>query len=143
MQDVILYILMRTDLKSMNPGKAMAQASHAANACAFEGRASNFINFIDIKEMFYAWQGSTPQGFGTCIVLDGGKMDAIKDKIEEIRAIAKLYNEPIISGIVHDPSYHLMDGSTLHRIPLDTCAYVMCYRDSEIARELKDFKLHA
>ena len=28
----VLYILMRKDLKSMNPGKAMAQASHAANA---------------------------------------------------------------------------------------------------------------
>ena len=28
----VLYILMRTDMNSMNPGKAMAQASHASNA---------------------------------------------------------------------------------------------------------------
>ena len=28
----VLYILMRTDMDSMNPGKAMAQASHASNA---------------------------------------------------------------------------------------------------------------
>ena len=27
----VLYILMRTDMDSMNPGKAMAQASHASN----------------------------------------------------------------------------------------------------------------
>ena len=30
----VLYILMRTDLNSMNPGKAMAQASHAGSAFA-------------------------------------------------------------------------------------------------------------
>lgn len=29
--DPVLYILMRNDLDSMNPGKAMAQAAHAAN----------------------------------------------------------------------------------------------------------------
>ena len=27
----LLYILMRNDMDSMNPGKAMAQASHASN----------------------------------------------------------------------------------------------------------------
>ena len=30
-----LYILMRTDLPSLNPGKAMAQAAHAANKMTF------------------------------------------------------------------------------------------------------------
>ena len=27
----VLYILMRSDMVSLNPGKAMAQAAHAAN----------------------------------------------------------------------------------------------------------------
>ena len=29
MSDHVLYIIMRDDLDSMNPGKAMAQANHA------------------------------------------------------------------------------------------------------------------
>ena len=31
----VLYILMRTDMDSLNPGKAMAQASHASNAFVY------------------------------------------------------------------------------------------------------------
>ena len=61
----VLYILMRTDMDSMNPGKAMAQASHASNA--FVSNAEPGYN-ID-EELFNAWQGSTTQGFGTVLVL--------------------------------------------------------------------------
>ena len=32
LDNLVLYIAMRTDLDSMNPGKAMAQASHAYGA---------------------------------------------------------------------------------------------------------------
>ena len=65
----ILYILMRNDMDSMNPGKAMAQASHAANAFV-----ANDIwemeqmpdGIVDLKNQ---WQNETTQGFGTVIVL--------------------------------------------------------------------------
>ena len=57
----VLYILMRTDMDSMNPGKAMAQASHASNAFVFRFGKENLVK---------QWQGETQQGFGTVLVLD-------------------------------------------------------------------------
>jgi peptidyl-tRNA hydrolase len=62
------YIFMRSDLHSLNPGKAMAQAAHAGTAFT-----SNFYEGVyeDIlpKEVFDEW---TNEGvdFGTTIVLD-------------------------------------------------------------------------
>lgn len=58
--DYTLYILMRTDLPSMTTGRAMAQASHAANA---------FIKKFGKHKEVKAWQRQTKQGFGTAIVL--------------------------------------------------------------------------
>ena len=46
----VLYILMRNDMKSMNPGKAMAQASHASNA--FVNTASDSDNAERNIKMF-------------------------------------------------------------------------------------------
>ena len=51
---------MRNDLPSMSTGRAIAQASHAANAFIHK-----WGNRIDVKE----WQRQTKQGFGTAIVL--------------------------------------------------------------------------
>ena len=49
----VLYILMRTDMDSMNPGKAMAQASHASNTFVFRFGKENLVK---------QWQGETKQG---------------------------------------------------------------------------------
>jgi len=29
-----------------------------------------------------------------------------------------------VAGVVHDPTYPLVDGEVVHHIPLDTCAYI-------------------
>lgn len=55
-----LYVLVRQDLPSLNPGKAMAQVAHAANAFIFKW-AHKKIPGINL------WQGK--EGFGTTIVL--------------------------------------------------------------------------
>lgn len=60
MSDYALYILMRYDLKSMGPGRAAAQASHAANA---------FIHKYGKRKDVQKWQKQTKQGFGTAIIL--------------------------------------------------------------------------
>jgi len=54
-----LYILMRNDIASMNPGKAMAQACHAAN---------QFVHEYGDNEDVKHWQ-KEGKGFGTTIVL--------------------------------------------------------------------------
>lgn len=81
-----LYILMRNDLPSMTTGRAMAQASHAANA--FIGK---FGHRKDVK----AWQKETKQSFGTAIVLAASLTD-IKNA---------LYNLSEPHDFVVDPEY--------------------------------------
>lgn len=117
----VLYILMRTDMHSMNPGKAMAQACHAANC---------FVGFVQSLEKAKApkhlinllkyWQNSTKQHFGTTIVLDGGKLSDIQT------TISKCMSNPgnVAAGMIWDPSYPINDGSTMHYLNIPTCAYV-------------------
>lgn len=64
---MILYILMRNDLPSMNAGKAMAQASHAS---------AQFAKIMSKEdELDYAEWSSEGDGFGTTIVLEGSLID--------------------------------------------------------------------
>lgn len=141
MNDPRLYILMRTDLESMNPGKMAAQACHAANQFVFRINEyatlckEAFPNALSGRVAdFEEWQASTPDGFGTTIILDGG---SISDIIEFINEIAPELT--VASGIVVDPTYPVRDGSVTHLLPLETCAYVFT-RDKTL---LEKFQLHA
>lgn len=139
----VLFILMRNDLDSLNSGKAMAQAVHAGNAfeTAFEvmiqNSAVNATDTSDIWNAFYAWKHQTRQGFGTTIVL-GGPMSRIKVDIEWLQKFG------FLAGVVHDPTYPLLDGRVTHLIPLDTCAYVFAPdKDNEYLRVILDeYQLH-
>lgn len=113
MDNLIFYILMRTDLESLNPGKAMAQASHAYGALKAMIRTKLFR-----QNAYVEWMDQTPQEFGTTIVLGGTK--------EEIDAAMRLCDTDrnLIHGWVHDPSYPLIDGAIVHSIPLSTCAFI-------------------
>ena len=102
----VLYILMRTDLDSMNPGKAMAQASHASNA---------FISYWGHDAETKAWQSETNQGFGTVLVLG-----VTEDQMHTAVSVANACG--FTSGVVHDPTYPIRDGDATHFIPVDTCA---------------------
>lgn len=136
---------MRNDLQSMGPGRACAQASHAANAFTHEwGQRS------DVKE----WQRQTSQGFGTAIVLSLNK--------EKIKEVFKKLGTYLTKNWVVDPDYvivvsneisHLIDGKTItgqwdnkdgttrvHRKE-KTCAYVFGDKE-ELAPFLKDLPLY-
>lgn len=138
---VYLYILMRTDLGSLNPGKACAQAGHAANAAIYEATAKlkailaedngeerlQSLSPNDIGTLLYTWENQTTQGFGTSIVL-GVKEAQMR------RAVAMAQELGLHANITHDPTYPLPDGETLHLIPLDTCAYILARKeDAQIA----------
>ena len=135
----VLFLLMRTDLDSMNPGKACAQAAHAANALEH-----HYLNLLEHTEAnddlviaYDKWQKQTPQGFGTTIVL-GGEMDNIRVDIDH------LADTGFLAGVVHDPTYPLVDGSVTHLIALDTCAYVFApdKDDYKLRLVLNKYKLH-
>ncbi len=76
---------MRNDLPSMNPGRAMAQASHASNA---------FIHRHGKKKEVIEWQKQTTQGFGTAIVLSVNLME-----------LENLITHTEISEEILDPDY--------------------------------------
>jgi len=115
MTDSRLYILMRTDLASMNPGKGMAQAAHAANAMIHDWQGDEDVD---------NWQAQTSQGFGTTITLAVPTEGALVDMV----AIADALGYP--AALVHDPSYPVRDGEVTHLLPIDTCGYVFV-RDAD------------
>jgi len=117
----VLYVLMRTDMHSMNAGKGMAQACHAAN---------QMVHGISDKTLLAAWQ-KQGKGFGTTIVLDAGSIENIHNIIENCFQAGS--ND---CGTVKDTSYPIRDGSVTHLLPVDTCGYVFADRD---ARFVKDY----
>jgi hypothetical protein len=115
-EDYHLYCLMRNDLDSLNAGKAMAQAMHA------QAMASQMLDEVGKTchphaTAWEGWKAQTKQGFGTTIVL-GANMGQIE------RALHVFSAAGLANGLVHDPTYPLMDGQVLHLIPVDTCAWV-------------------
>lgn len=116
MSSETLYILMRNDMHSMNPGKACAQAAHASNAFIdkFENNISEYSN--ETKLSVAKWQNHTAQGFGTTIVLGVNE-----DQMTQAIASAK---EFFIADVVFDPTYPVRDGQITHLIPVNTCAYL-------------------
>lgn len=143
----VLYILMRNDLDSMNPGKAIAQGSHASNAFVhhFHGFAQQY-NSQSVHEGihtatmngFNEWENSTHQGFGTVLTLEG--------RMSDFTSIVNIFKSlGYIANVVHDPTYPIVDGEVVHYIPLDTCAYVFIpnkEKDEFASTLLKRFSLH-
>ena len=141
-----LYILMRTDLPSMNPGRAMAQAAHAANQFVYEhGKDKN------VKK----WQRDA-NGFGTTICLA-----ATKSSIDNLFKIDTQH----LSGLVYDPTYKFEvsaelssyiniaaltaptikkeDGSSIMFRDELTCAYIFISEDDPDREKLVGhFSLH-
>lgn len=107
-----LYVLMRTDMASMNAGKAVAQGGHAVTVALMQGYESPRH-----REELMAWSRETVQRFGTKITL--GVNEA------QMRSAVKAAQDLGLNAqIIHDPEYPLIDGDVVHLIPLDTCGYV-------------------
>ena len=116
-----LYILCRNDLASMNPGKMAAQACHAANQMVHEYRQLSSMHDQFLIDLYEEWYTSA-KGFGTTLTLSVNEKE-LRDSIKLAKALG------FHAGITHDPSYPLIDGQTLHLIPLDTCGYVFWRKD--------------
>lgn len=113
----ILYILMRNDLASLNPGKAVAQGAHAANV--MQTRIDQ-EGSIDQKAILSEWLGD--RGFGTTITLSVD--DRQMQKILDLHTNHPRVQNFSVAGVVVDPTYPLRDGATTHLIPLRTCGYL-------------------
>lgn len=108
----ILYILMRTDIPDMVPGKGMAQAAHAANM---------FDNYISHTHPAYLeWAGS--RHFGVTIV----KAATSQQASEIFESRASLSSDTLM-GTVVDESYPIkpVRGPT-YTVEETTCWFVFC-----------------
>lgn len=135
-----LYILVRNDLPSMNPGRAMAQAAHAANQLVFKhGKDRRVID----------WQAD--RGFGTTICLAA-------DRLTIQTAISKAIQHNLPAEFVYDPTYkysvdtevsNFIDPETWTASPINvpnglvtlfrnelTCGYVFIHEDHPSRAEI-------
>jgi peptidyl-tRNA hydrolase len=148
MKDLRLYILMRNDLPSMNPGKAMAQACHAAN---------QFIHEHPKKTGVKQWQAEG-NGFGTTIVLSVNlyEMNVALAKIKRFEwqypcgevvdttypfIVNKEIAQLIPDAIQTAPACFKENGNVVLFRSVVTCGYV--FADGEALKDiLGEFPLH-
>lgn len=128
----VLYILARTDIASMNPGKLAAQCSHASTII-YQAMINGDVD-EDVLTEWTTYKGIN-LGFGTTIVLDGGTIDMIETTLEEVK------DECEYSGIVHDPTYPLADGDFVHHIHLTTVGFAFGYKE-DLGYILGDYSLY-
>ena len=129
----VLYILMRTDLDSLNPGKAMAQASHAS--LMLEKRMG-FLNESDFMVRNYKEWKAQANGFGTTYV-SGGTLTQIN------KVIQRFARRPeIMTGWVIDPTYPVQDGKIVHQLAVNTCAFVFGIKSECVSFGVEELRLH-
>lgn len=123
---VIQYIIVRNDMDSMTPGRACAQAAHAANAC---------VKCVNNNTRFVEWENQTNKGFGTTIVLqsDIHGINLIRNAIS--------LDENLRYDIVEDPEYHVQDGEVTHLLPVATCMWIFG-RKSQIEPYVSHLELY-
>ncbi len=128
--DPVLYILMRSDMASLTPGKACAQAAHASTMleCYLRWEGSMGKN----QELYHEW--SKGSDFGTTIVI------SVKNDIYLYDYVKSAKDLKIVAGDVVDPSYPLADGEFTHKVPVVTCAYIFG-RLEDVAPLLIDLEL--
>jgi peptidyl-tRNA hydrolase len=109
-----LYILIRTDMLTMTPGRAAAQSSHITSACEKDS-----VDF-ETEDVYHAWKQTTDQGFGTAIVL-GGSIDEID------YAIQRASDRGFESNWVDDPTYVVPDGDVNHLVHVTVGGYIFVH----------------
>ena len=119
----------------MNPGKAMAQASHAGSAFVHNAEPGYNVD----EELFNAWKESTTQGFGTVLVIEVNEAQ-MRTAVE----IAESFGvDKFPCDIIHDPTYPLQDGDITHFIPVDTCGYIFGDKEDPLLESIVgNFELH-
>lgn len=134
----ILYVVVRSDMESLNPGKAMAQVAHAANQfwkkVSGLGKESKNSFLYDLASQW----SEQADGFGTTIVLDGLDGPTMVDWYSELENSSV----QMIRGVTVDPQYPIRDGKVTHLVPdVMTCMFV--FGDKfQLEHHTRNFKLH-
>lgn len=153
----VLYIIMRNDLNSLNPGKAVAQGAHAANQFQSHIESIDKPSNKNIIMLYENWKSQAFQ-FGTTIVLQGSEFE-----IASINEEALIVND-VVYGKVIDPTYpftvnaeimsllgaagiigesKIIDKNTVHCVREEmTCFYIFGNKDNtQLQKLLENLKL--
>jgi len=138
-----LYVIIRSDLESMTPGKAAAQVAHAASQAAWNLKGDTHYSSWANEPSNEFGEEPHYEGFGTTIVLDGGSFVDTFD-LGGYSAIKDAPTYPIAHGVIKDPTYPLRDGKKTHLIDLVTCWWVLTNNDThpKLAEWLRQFNLY-
>jgi len=141
-----LYIFMRTDMDSLNAGKGMAQAAHAANQMvervrSIKEKASKTGGGGSyVKWLLHQWQ-KQGASFGTTIVLNGDDLTFVKTVIAIMEDNSDL--KQWWHGTVLDETYPIKDGRVTHFLPIETCMWVFGDKtDPTMKAHVDGFSLH-
>ena len=162
-----LYCLMRTDMDSLNPGKAIAQGIHAGHVFTYQMNRlkdqyaqvwTNPIIFREYEEMkaeeevkthgfynqnirnltlFKQWEMTSLKTAGFGTTIT---LD-IRDEKTLLDTVTAVRNYGYPAGVAHDDEYPVGDGEITHLVPLNTCGYAFGDKD-ELAFILGHFELH-
>jgi len=123
MTEPTLYIIMRRDIPDMNPGKAMAQASHAT---------SDFHRYESVWGIPTYDEWTEERSFGRVILLSAD-LDVLKSLIDTHS----------ISGITMDPTYPWRNYYYDTMLTKEyTCAWVYVDDKNPASEELMSLNLH-
>lgn len=137
-----LYLLMRNDLASMNYGKMMAHAAHAANLFTHSTTFGNTIKASVIRAEYDRWLLSA-NGFGTTISLSVSmrEMELVITQATSGGFLAQSVVDPTYPYILHreyanlishpedHPPSPLGDGMMMCIREETTCGYVFGDKD--------------
>jgi hypothetical protein len=127
MSDYILYVIVRNDLASMNPGKAEAHSGHAASAFLYDAFVKHKKS-SSLYKMAKSWAGK--RGFGTQINLDGS-IDDIETTVTYLESndfitIPSSSNNAIVFyDYIIDKTYPYTDGPTNKFTRKETTAFYL------------------
>lgn len=144
-----LYVVVRSDLESLTPGKLAAQIAHAASQHAYRMLNKDMLS----KNAFFDWcdmsshssiprDGLDAEHFGTTIVKDGGSFYPSLDISEIIDYTRSSFTA--FYGVVRDPTYPIRDGQIVHHVNIETCFWVFANEDldSDLCEYMKKYKLY-
>ena len=103
-----LYVIVRTDMPSMNNGKAQAHSGHAVSAFEEAAIIQPLENGQKPNELVQLWRKMTKQGFGTQINLKVPWNDVkriVSIIYNDILVHGDLSSSPLMAELVTDPTY--------------------------------------
>lgn len=139
----VLYVFVRTDLPSMNPGKAQAHSGHAANAFINENAIKHLRAGNAIRPIVQEWMGATIYGYGTQINLKGDWVDVVETVASwcETGGKGELVADPTYPYIVDSEIVNFIDTKVHTADPIDLSnGKFLCHRHELTAAYLFGYK---